>query len=270
MARAEGEGEGDLARIEALARPGDAAGVVQLDQALGEHLGVDADVLDPALLQEGAHGIGHAADANLQARAVLDLAGDLRRHRPVDRARRRVGQLGGRRVIALDDVVDLVAVDVVAFAVAVRQARGRLDDQRPGPLDQRAMPGVGAAEIEMAGLVQGPGLDDDDVHRVDEAPVVVRHFAQIERDVVAEARVVLGPVVAAEMPVEAGVEAPPFRIRFKERPRLHREAEADADVAQFARPRRQRRVEHVRLAQRHPEIGATVPDLTEARPLPWR
>ena len=63
---------------------------------VGQHLGVDAEVADAAFRQQGADGVRHAADADLQAGAVLDLGGDQARDRAVDFGRRRVRQLGER------------------------------------------------------------------------------------------------------------------------------------------------------------------------------
>ena len=93
-ARAEREGEDDLAGVERLARAGDEAGVEQVDQAVDQHLGVDAEVPDAAFRQQGADRVRHAADADLQAGAVLDLGGDEARDRAVDLGGRGVGQLG--------------------------------------------------------------------------------------------------------------------------------------------------------------------------------
>ena len=61
----------------------------------------------PASAQQRADGVRHAADADLQAGAVLDLGGDQRGDLAVDVGRRRVADLGDRLVAAVDDVVDL-------------------------------------------------------------------------------------------------------------------------------------------------------------------
>ena len=50
-------------------------GFVQIHHAIGEHLGVDAQVL--AVHQEGGDGIGNAADAELQGGAIFDQFGDV-------------------------------------------------------------------------------------------------------------------------------------------------------------------------------------------------
>ena len=65
----------DLAAVERLALAGDDAGLDQVDDGVGEHLGVDAQVL--LVLEELEHGLGDAADAELDRRAVLDQGGDV-------------------------------------------------------------------------------------------------------------------------------------------------------------------------------------------------
>ena len=113
--------------------------------------------------------------------------------------RRRIRQFGRRCVVALDDVVDLADVDAVVVAVDIGQAAARLDDDHPGALDDRAVPEIGGAQIEIAVFVDRAGLEDDDVDRVDEAPIVVRDLAKIDRHVVAASGIVLLPVVAGEV-----------------------------------------------------------------------
>ena len=76
LPRAERERVDGLAGIDGLARARDEAGLEQLDHAVDHHLGVDAEILDARLLEHRADRVRHAADADLQARAVLDLGGD--------------------------------------------------------------------------------------------------------------------------------------------------------------------------------------------------
>ena len=70
------------------------------------------------------------------------------------------------------------------------------------------MPEIGRPKVEIAILVHRAGLEDDDVHGIDEAAVIIRHLAQVERDVVAAAGVVLAAVVAGKMPAEHGKCSP--------------------------------------------------------------
>ena len=85
--RPEPEGADDLAGVSCLAGAGDDTGLVEVDDAVGEHLGVDAEVAHAALEQQRADRVRHGADADLQAAAVLDLGGDQLRHRAVDLGR---------------------------------------------------------------------------------------------------------------------------------------------------------------------------------------
>ena len=71
--RAADEARHDPARADRLAAVGDHAGLDERDDAVGEHLGVDAEVAVAA--EPGEDGVGDAADAELQAGAVLDESG---------------------------------------------------------------------------------------------------------------------------------------------------------------------------------------------------
>ena len=194
--RPERERVDDLAGIELLARAGDPSRLIEVGQSVGHHLGVDAQVLHAAFEQDGAHGVGHGADAHLQAVAVLDLGGDEPTHRGVYVADGWIGQLRCGGVVALDDVVHLADVDAGLLAVDVRQILVGLDDDGLGALEDGVMPQVGGAQIEVAVLVHGARLEDDDVRRRHEAPVVVGNLTQVDRDVVAAPLVVLLSVVA--------------------------------------------------------------------------
>ena len=110
------------------------------------------------------------------------------------------------------------------------------------------MPQVGGAQIEVAVLVHRAGLEDDDVDRGHEAPVVVGDLAEIDRDVVAAPLVVLLPVVAGEVQAER-VDVVPVGIGVQHGARPHRQAVADLDVRQLADAGGQRPVEDIGLAQ---------------------
>jgi hypothetical protein len=105
-------------------------------------------------------------------------------------------------VVTFDNVVDLADVHAVHFAIDMRQSRGRLDNDRFRTLYDGAMPEIGGTEVEGAVFVRRAGLEHDDVDGIDEAAIVVRHLAEVEWNVIAEAGVMLGAVIAAEMPVE--------------------------------------------------------------------
>ena len=91
LARAEAEAGHDLAAVQRLARAGDDAGLDQVNDAVGEHLGVDAEVF--LVLQERQQRLRNAPDAQLDRGAVLDQRGDVFGDLP--------GLLGVLRVAAL-------------------------------------------------------------------------------------------------------------------------------------------------------------------------
>src|SRR5690349_17368816 len=111
------------------------------------------------------------------------------------------------------------------------------------------MPESGRPEVEPAILVQRTGLQDDDVDELEEPPVIVRDFAEVERNVVADSGVVLGAIVAAEVPTER-VKMPPVRIRFQEGAWRDGETRADLDVDELVHARRQRLIEAIGLPER--------------------
>src|SRR5262249_42944057 len=160
-----------------------------LNDTVGEHFGVHAEILDAALFEQRADRVRHGADADLDAVAVLDLADDPLGDRAVGVAWGRIAQLRRRQIVTVDDVVDLADMHGVAVAIDVGQAGADLDDDGFGALYHGAMPDIGRPEIEPARFVHGTGLEDNDVDRIDEAPVVIGHLAEVERNVVAAAGV---------------------------------------------------------------------------------
>jgi hypothetical protein len=127
-------------------------------------------------------------------------------------------KLRRRGGIAVDDVVDLADVYGVAVAMNIRHRRRHLDDERFGAFDQRPVPDSSGTEVDPAILVHWAGLEANEIDRVDETPVIVRDFAEVERNVVADSGVVLAVGVAAEVPVER-VKMLPVGIGFPKHPR---------------------------------------------------
>ena len=89
LLRAEAEAGDDFAAVNRLAVAGDGAALDQVDDAVGDHLGVDAEVF--LVLQKADHRLRDAADAELNGRAVLHQRGDVFGDLPG-----RLGDLGGR------------------------------------------------------------------------------------------------------------------------------------------------------------------------------
>ena len=73
--RAVDEGCHRAVRVHVLVAIGDHAVDLQVDQAIREHLGVHAEV--ELVAEAPQHGVGNAADAHLQRRAILDQRRDL-------------------------------------------------------------------------------------------------------------------------------------------------------------------------------------------------
>jgi len=119
--RPDPEGANHLAGVERLAGAGDDTGAVEVDDAVGEHLCVDAEVAHTAFAQQRADRVRHRSDADLQAAAIVDLGGDALRDGAVNVGRRRVRDLRDGAVVARDHVVDLALVHRVLETIQARQ-----------------------------------------------------------------------------------------------------------------------------------------------------
>jgi hypothetical protein len=163
--------------------------------------------------------------------------------------------VGGRRardlwrgpVLPLDDVVDVALVHGVLEPAEVRQPSRLLDDHELCPLDDRAMPERGEAEIEEAALVLRAGLDHGNLRRFDKAPVVIRELTKVAGNIGREAAVALRAVIAGVVPAEP-MKVVAARIDLQHGARPHRDASAELDVLELVNSLRERRVEHIRLA----------------------
>ena len=252
-ARAGREGEHHLVGVDGLARAGDQPRLDQIHHAVDEHLGVHAEIAHAGLLQQAADGVRHASDADLEAGPVLDLGGDALGHAAVDLGDGGIGHLGHRPGPAVDHVVDLARVHRLLLPVDVRHRLAGLHDQDLRPLRHGLLVRHRPAEVEEALRVHRARLDADHIDRIDEAPVVAGRLAEVHRDVVAAAVVVLGPVVAGEVPVEPQ-EVLPGRVGLQDRAGREREACPDAYPTQLVLAAGQRPIEQVRLAQPEPVV----------------
>ena len=203
----------------------------------------------PLSSNNAAHGVWHAADPDLQTGAILDFSRNPPRNCAVDLARLRIGQFRARLMIALNDEIDLADVHAVVFAEHVRHLTIDLDDHQLRAFDDRPLPHIRRAKVEVPAVVHRASLKDDDIHGIEKAPVIIRHLSQIQRHVVATAGVVLSAVVGRKMPAEH-VEMLAFRIFFDHRAWTHRQAGANLDVLQFVFSRSQRLIENIGLAKR--------------------
>ena len=134
LLRAGGEGKDLTALVELLVLAGDLAGEGHVDKAVDIHLGVNGQVLEVRLRDHRADGVGHAADAELEARAVRDLRHDKVGDRGVDlgggAAR---AELRNRRILPFHNHVDVLDVDLAAVeAVDPGKVLVDLDDDSLG------------------------------------------------------------------------------------------------------------------------------------------
>ena len=185
-----------------------------------------------ALAQQRAHGVGHAANADLQAGAVFDLRRDQRRDLAIDVGDRLIGQLRRCGRLAVDDVVDVADVHRFLRTEDVRHRRTGLDDHRRGALGHRLLVRHRAAEVEVAVVVHRTGLDAGDVDALDEAAIVVGRLAEVHRDVVAAAGVVPLPIETGEVPAEPQ-EVFAGRIALDDRARPQGQRSADLHAVQL-------------------------------------
>ena len=172
---AEGEGGDALAPVDLLFAVVDRAALDQLHHGVGEHLGVDAQVV--LILQGRAHRVGDGADAQLDAGAVLDPLGDQAADGQAD-----LVLLGGRQhrqlTAQLHQAVHLADMDLRA---ADRPGLPVVDLQEhvPGLFDHGRAVGADGGQGEPAVLVHGRDGDQEGVvlvHAADmtgDVPVVV-------------------------------------------------------------------------------------------------
>ena len=98
--RADHEGGDDLAAVDLLARAGHDAGLDQVDHAVGEHLGVDAQVA--LVAQRAPRPLRDRPDPQLQGRAIRDQLGHVLADPPLHVADAGVGCVVVRRHVDLD------------------------------------------------------------------------------------------------------------------------------------------------------------------------
>ena len=128
--RAHDERRHDLAAVALLACPGDDAGLDEVDDGVGEHLGVDAEVV---LVAQGQRGGGRdRPDPELEGRPVGHELRDEFADPPLDGADR-TDRVLVRRHVHLDRQVDVVDVDEALAERSWHRAIELDDDRRGGP-----------------------------------------------------------------------------------------------------------------------------------------
>ena len=244
----------DLALIERLAAPVDGARLDQLDDGVGEHLGVDAEVL--LVLEVRHHRLRNRADAELDRRVVLDQGGDV--FADLARFRVRLGHLhldqrrvGGHEHVDVVDVQEPVAqrarhvgVDLGDDEAGV--LRGALDDvdgdpeAAHAPAVRRAHLDEGYIQRQLAGREQAGNVGQED------GRVVPQSFLDDLADVVGD---------------EEAVDAEVFRQRLVRVRRVARSQQVDdGRVGKLAAARHESAHELLRLsasgADEYPLAGA--------------
>ena len=200
LARAGGEAEDALAGEDGLALVGELAGLVEVEEAVGAELGVHAQVLEVALRQDGAQGVGRAAYAELERRAVDDVGQDVVGDGDVLRRGRLVPDGGHLVRVPLDYHVDVGDMDaLVISAVDLGQVRVNLQNYLVRAAYHVQTRARGDGEVEVAVPVHGRGADEGDVD-VQELPVIPGEVAEYHRREVREALVHELAVVARGVP----------------------------------------------------------------------
>jgi hypothetical protein len=168
----------------------------------------------------------------LKTRAVLNFGGNSPGHGTVDLARLRIRQLHARLVIAFNNEIDLANVHTIVFAEDVGHFPVDFDDYQLRALDRSPLPNIRRAKVEVPAIVDWASPENDDVYGIEKAPIIIRHFSQIEWHVVAAAGVMLFAVVARKMPTEH-VEVLALRVFFDHSARTHCQTGADFDIVEL-------------------------------------
>ena len=161
------------AAVDILTGAGDLSRHSQIHVGVHVHLRMYAQILQIGLAQHSSHGVGHAADAQLETGSVGDLLYDQASHRFIH-----IIGLSGRLnahgvVAAFHHHVHLADVDgVVKTAQTAGHVLVDLHDDHLGLLADGTHMGCGQAEVEVAVAVHGRDLEHGHVRRRDVVVVV--------------------------------------------------------------------------------------------------
>ena len=161
----------DLVAPQPLVDAGDRAAIDEIDDAVGQQLGVDAEVA--VVAQRLEHGVGDPADADLQRRPVGDVLDDGGRDRPVAVVRLR-GRHLHQRPVRLAPAQQLGRVDLVE-PERPRHPRVDLEEERHAPDQRGHVVRVGAErEVPVAIRRAGGGQHERPRQAVDAAAAASR------------------------------------------------------------------------------------------------
>ena len=200
------EGVDLTALVQLLACTGDLAGLGDIHKGVHIHFGVHAQILQIALCDQAADGIGHTADAQLQAGTVGDLrndqVGNLQVHFGGSTGS---GHLADGRVVAFHDAGHLRNVHAVLHAA---QAAGHvlidLHDDLFGLFAHGTQMGSAGAEVEVTVLIHGGHLEHGHIDGVRALTVVAGQLGITDGGIEGEALRNGLALDAAHMPAVPG------------------------------------------------------------------
>ena len=213
---------------------GDLAGLGDVHKGIDVHLRVDAEVLQVALGDEAADGVGHTADAQLQAGTIGDLGHDEICDLQIDlRSGAGSGHLANGRVAALHDAGDPGDVDAVLHAA---EAAGHIgvdfDDDLLGLFADSAQMRSAGAEVEVAVLVHRRHLKDGDIQRVGAFAVIAGKLRIPDGGVERKALCDGLALDAAHMPAVPGHVGSRI-VDLEDLGHPHQDAAAEVDILQL-------------------------------------
>ena len=236
------------ASVHVLVAAGDLASLGNIHESVHIHLGVHAQILQVGLRDQGANGIGHTADAQLQAGAVGDLLHDHLGNLAVHIGGRSAGAHGGHGgVLAFHDHVNIADVDLGAGqTVDPRHILVDFHDDLLGMLQHIANVGSRNSEAEVAVGVHGSHLDHSHIRGGVAVPIETGQLRIAHGAEIAHALADDLAVHAAAVPGVPG-EVVTSVIRLAHLGHPHGHAAVDLHVKQLVLPGSQSLVQSDRL-----------------------
>ena len=228
------EGVDLTALVQILVAAGDLARLGDIHKGIHVHFGVHAEVLQVTLSDQVADGVGHTADAQLQASAVGDLRDDEVCHGEIDLGGcTGSGHLAQRRVIALHHTGHLRDVHpVLGAAEAARHIGVDFHDDLLGLFADGTQMGSTGPEVEVAVLVHRGHLKDRHIHGVRAVAVVAGQLGIADGGVEGEALrngLALDAAHVPAVPCHMGSGV----VDLEDLRHPHQDAAAEVDVLQF-------------------------------------
>ena len=222
------------ALVQILVAAGDLACLCNIHKGIHIHLGVHAQILQVALRDQVADGVGHTADAQLQAGTVGDLRDDEVCHLQIDLGGGTgSGHLADGRVAALHNTGNLGDVHpVLGAAQAFGHVPIDLNDDLFGLIADGTQVGSTGAKVKIAVLVHGGHLEHRHIHGVRAVAIVAGQFRVADGGVEGEA---LGnglALNAAHVPAVPGHVGSGI-LDLEDGGHPHQDAAAEVDILQL-------------------------------------